>query len=207
MNPSGFESLTVASIASLSNAERKAFWINTYNLFFQLEAPNYPESGSLSKRIFKDPIIRLDGIRFSLDEVEHDLLRRGAMKYGFGFVRTPLMRKELKMLALESVDPSVHFALNCGANSCPPIQVFFSNSIDRELIEQTKDFLISETQVNAERETLHLNPIMLWYVGDFGGFSGLRQFLKKNGLKQYAHYRLRFKKFNREPSLAKFAIR
>ena len=35
--------------------------------------------------------------------------------------------------ALEEVEPRIHFALNCGAKSCPPIKTFTSTDIDNEL--------------------------------------------------------------------------
>ena len=35
--------------------------------------------------------------------------------------------------ALEEVEPRIHFALNCGAKSCPPIKTFTNADIDNEL--------------------------------------------------------------------------
>ncbi len=39
--------------------------------------------------------------------------------------RTPFKKSDPRLsIALESVDPRIHFALNCGAKSCPPIKTF-----------------------------------------------------------------------------------
>ena len=35
--------------------------------------------------------------------------------------------------ALTEVEPRIHFALNCGAKSCPPIKTFTASDVDNEL--------------------------------------------------------------------------
>ena len=61
------------------------------------------------------------GLLFTLDEIEHGVLRcnRGHPKD-----QKPLFSDEEPRisLALGSLDPRIHFALNCGATSCPPIR-------------------------------------------------------------------------------------
>ena len=61
------------------------------------------------------------GLLFTLDEIEHGVLRcnRGHPKD-----QKPMFSDEeaRESLALNSLDPRIHFALNCGATSCPPIR-------------------------------------------------------------------------------------
>ena len=47
------------------------------------------------------------------------------------------------MLAVE-LDPRIHFALNCGATSCPPIRVYSSANLDYQLDRAAASFLCSD---------------------------------------------------------------
>ena len=48
---------------------------------------------------------------------------------------TPFGKNDPKLsYALESVEPRIHFALNCGAKSCPPIKTFSTEHIENELV-------------------------------------------------------------------------
>ena len=61
------------------------------------------------------------GLFFTLDEIEHGVLR---CNKGHPKDQKPMFSDEeaRKSLALSSLDPRIHFALNCGATSCPPIR-------------------------------------------------------------------------------------
>ena len=47
------------------------------------------------------------------------------------------------MLAVE-LDPRIHFALNCGATSCPPIRVYSSSNLDSQLDRAAASFLCAD---------------------------------------------------------------
>ena len=69
-------------------------------------------------------------------------------------------------------DPRIHFALNCGAKSCPPIAVYSTESAERlekQLEMATLSFISSPTnvKVNVEKETLELSQLFKWYASDF----------------------------------------
>lgn len=70
---------------------------------------------------------------FSLDDIEHGILRcnkkhptSGLVAFGPGDARLPFV------LPLP-VDPRIHFALNCGAKSCPAIRAYDASSLLSEL--------------------------------------------------------------------------
>ena len=61
------------------------------------------------------------GLLFTLDEIEHGILR---CNKGHPKDENPMFEDEArKSLSLSFLDPRIHFALNCGATSCPPIRL------------------------------------------------------------------------------------
>ena len=61
------------------------------------------------------------GLLFTLDEIEHGVLR---CNKGHPKDEKPMFSDEArKSLSLSFLDPRIHFALNCGATSCPPIRL------------------------------------------------------------------------------------
>jgi hypothetical protein len=75
------------------------------------------------------------------------------------------------------VDPRIHFALNCGAASCPPIRVYTPDSLDFGLGEAARAFCAGEVAVDAEKRELELSMILKWYGPDFGTKEQLLSFL------------------------------
>ena len=56
-----------------------------------------------------------------------------------------------RSLAIEKMDPRVHFALNCGAKSCPPVRVFSPPpALDKELKAAATAFVMSSISVSDE---------------------------------------------------------
>lgn len=62
-------------------------------------------------------------------------------------------------LCLPEVDPRVHFALNCGAKSCPPIRVFSPKNLERGLQLAAEGFL--RDTVKLEGNVLVLSKVTL----------------------------------------------
>ncbi len=172
--------------------KRKAFWINIYNAYYLLlrqlnwERPH----------IFEMKLIPLAGKRFSLDDIEHGILRRFRAKWAAGFLPSPFYRLFLYQLALDQSDFRIHFALNCGAESCPPICFYHHESIDEELNMATQSFLQQETKINRETVTLHVSQLLQWYLGDFGGYGGLRKLLYDNLELEARPWRLQFRPYD-----------
>ena len=81
--------------------KKMAYWINVYNAFtIKMIVDNYPVS-SITKLHGGKPWdvkwIELGEKKYSLNEIEHNILR-------------PQFK-----------DARIHFAVNCAAQSCPPI--------------------------------------------------------------------------------------
>ena len=113
----------------------------------------------------------IGGLVYSLDEIEHGVLR---MNKGHPNAR----RQEFEdadpraQVALTSLDPRIHFALNCGARSCPPIRVYTEDRIDSQLDTASRSFLDQEVSLIkdpvTDKWTLELSKLFLWYGEDFG---------------------------------------
>jgi glutaredoxin len=74
-------------------------------------------------------------------------------------------------LVLDHVDSRIHFGLNCGASSCPPVKNFTEDGIVEELRIVARAFCEDGSNVRVEGNTLYLNKILYWYGEDFGGSS------------------------------------
>ena len=155
-----------------------AFWLNLYNAATQLLLDDRPELFDTRWRFFRTTAITVAGTGLSLDDIEHGLLRNGRSKYGLGYLPR-LARTGLDTSYRLAVDPRIHFALNCGAASCPAIRSFDHRSIDETLDEATKTFLDQEAEYEAEQGRVTLPRVCLWFIGDFGGRTGLRRFLRE----------------------------
>ncbi|MCB0638708.1 MAG: DUF547 domain-containing protein [Lewinella sp.] len=172
---------------------KKATWINLYNAFFL----HLRRDQQVSKdRIYRERLIMVAGQSFSLDEIEHGILRRWRWKWSLGYLPAPFTRPLIRQLAVDHLDYRIHFALNCGARGCPPIAFYRPDRLEQELDLATQSFLESETIVDADTRTIHLTRLARWYLGDFGGFRGLRHILHHQLGLGTRGYRLRFREYD-----------
>lgn len=158
-----------------------AFWLNCYNAATQLLLERRPALFDSRVRFFRAPAITVAGTALSLDDVEHGILRGRRSKYGLGYLPR-LSRTGLGAAYRLEPDPRIHFALNCGAASCPAILAYEPEPIDEILDEATRTSLERSVEYDPERDRLRLPRVCLWFLGDFGGPSGLRSFLRTHGV-------------------------
>lgn len=67
------------------------------------------------------------------------------------------------------MDYRTHFALNCGAKSCPPIAFYKPEELNEQLDMAMKVYLQNETTYNQAKNIVELPAIMGWFRRDFGG--------------------------------------
>ena len=165
------------------------FWINIYNSFYQILSKSYHLS---APKIYTSKIIPVAGYKFSLDNIEHGILRKFRYKYSLGYFPNIFTSSTIKNLAVDSVDFRIHFALNCGAKSCPPIRFYSEKDWDQQLDLATRSFLESETKINSEKRQVKITRLFLWFHKDFGGNKGIRKILKEYLNKDFKGYKLWF---------------
>jgi hypothetical protein len=164
-----------------NESEKLAFWINLYNTIVidGIIATDIKESVKEVTGFFSRIKYHIDGHTFSPDDIEHGILRANRRLpfrpfHQFG----PLNPK--KNFSLKAVDPRIHFALVCGSRSCAPIQYYSPERIDEELETAALNFInSSEVIVIPEENRILISQIFNWYSNDFGGTSGIINFIKR----------------------------
>jgi len=159
-----------------------SFWLNCYNAGTQLlleRRPGLYESPLRFVRFFHAPAVTVAGTDLPLDRIENGLLRAGRSKYGLGYVPKLLVTSFERRYALDSCDPRVHFALNCGAASCPAVRAYEPDRVDDQLDLATRAYLEDTVSYDPESGVVRVPRVMLWFRGDFGGGAGIRAFLRE----------------------------
>jgi Protein of unknown function, DUF547 len=146
---------------------RIAFWLNTYNALLLHRLHLHPVRGSILRKVgmFAKTAYRVGEHRYTLNVIEHGLLRRN--RRAPLHVRRPLRASDPRLAAAPSrVDARVHFALNCGARSCPPIRAYDPAELDSQLDLAAGAYLRDEAVVDGDR--IVLPGLMRLYRSDFG---------------------------------------
>jgi hypothetical protein len=137
---------------SLLRREQFAFYINVYNAWtIKLILSRYPDIQSIKDigGIFKSPwkqkIVHLNGEVFTLDDIEHHILR-------------PLFK-----------DPRIHFAINCASISCPVLrsEPYTGAKLDAQLQDATTRFINDPQRNRIEKNILVISKIFKWFPEDF----------------------------------------
>jgi len=154
-----------------------AFWLNIYNAAAQLLLERRPTLFESRVRFFRAHAVTVAGTELSLDDIEHGILRGRRSKYGLGYLPRIARTGLASNYELEP-DPRIHFALNCGAASCPAVLAYDPETIDETLDRATRSHLGATVEYDTERNLVRIPRLFLWFVGDFGGRSGIRGFLR-----------------------------
>jgi hypothetical protein len=181
---------------------KKAFWLNVYNAYYQILRT---EKKMDKPDIYRKRSFTIAGELFSLDDVEHGILRKYRSKYSLGYLANPFTSRLIKDLAVDELDYRIHFALNCGAKSCPPIAFYKAKNIDSQLNMATQAFLEGETDFDDEKQIVHTTALFQWFAGDFGGKKGIREIYKQQLDKDLSGYTIKYKEYSWEDDLGNFA--
>ncbi len=178
---SSLKNLSVDELAGSvkTDDEKKAFWINLYNAYTQVALKKDPDQYKKRGQFFGGENIEIAGDKFSLDDIEHGILRRSKIKWSLGYFNKLFPNRTERKLRVDKLDYRLHFALNCGAKSCPPIAFYKSETIDQQLDLATKAYLTSEVAYEESSNTVRLPALMSWFRRDFGGKRKMVELLKE----------------------------
>jgi len=149
--------------------EKLAFWLNLYNaliidgiIHFGIRETVREDAG-----FFRRVAYNVGGFRFSADDIEHGILRANA---GHPVIPGPQFGKHdpRRCFALEHTDFRIHFALVCGAKSCPPVSFYDADRIDFQLDLAARNSLNQEVEIDPDRQMIRLSRLLQWYSSDFG---------------------------------------
>ena len=154
---------------------RLAFWINVYNalVLHAIVSLGVRRSVVRAWNFFGRPAYRIGSAVFSPDDVEHGILR-GNRRRALPPLRPFEARDPRRALAFSPLDPRIHFAINCGARSCPPVGVYRAEAIEAQLDLATRSFVNAE--VSLENGGIVCSRLFKWYRRDFDAAGGLTAF-------------------------------
>ncbi len=156
-------------VDELNTKEKQlAFWINTYNTLVQQKIKEDTSTYRDASIFFKERDLEIGGQFISLDDIENGILRGEKVEKKEDFI---------SQFRLEKLDPRIHFALNCGATSCPPIAFYSDNQLDEQLSLAEASFVQSSSIYTPETNTLEISEIFKWFEDDFGGRKGILELM------------------------------
>ena len=177
--------------------DKKAFWINLYNAYTNASLHKNPEQYKSRNKFFKNKNIVVAGKTFSLDKIEHGIIRRSKIKWSLGYLPKLFPNKTEMDLRVDKLDYRIHFALNCGAKSCPPIAFYSPEKINTQLDVAATAYLSAEAEYDAATNILKLPAILSWFRRDFGGKQKMIELLKtKQLLATVVNPVIKFKKYD-----------
>ncbi len=176
--------------------ERLAYWIDAYNAsvirgVVEAYAPGYSVSVD-NFQFFQSPRTGAGGEVWSLDQIEHGIIRGDETHDAFG---SSDAATQARMRALHdslwgdrAVDARIHVALNCAASSCPnlPSQAPFTYRPDR--LEAQLDAAARAFADNAAKGAgpAGISRLFDWFAADwepeFGGTEGFLRAHREDGL-------------------------
>jgi hypothetical protein len=171
-------SLPESALTRLGPEAARAFWLNCYNAATQHRLTDaqvpYGDRGAF----FADDAVTVAGAALSLDAIEHGILRDGQSKLGLGYVpRLTASRFERRHTLTR--DFRIHFALNCGAVSCPVIRAYDAETLDETLDAAAQRYLDESADYDAARNVARVPRLCIWFRGDFGGRRGVQRMLER----------------------------
>ncbi len=163
----------------VTDEQKKAFWINVYNGYIiailKKDKKQFDDRGAF----FTKKQIEIAGKVLSFDDIENGMIRRSQFKFGLGYIAKPFPSAFERSLRVKERDYRIHFAINCGAKSCPPVKIFKAQTVDEELQKSSANYLKQQTKFLENKNTVETSTLMSWFRGDFGGKTGTKSILKE----------------------------
>ncbi|MDI6046352.1 DUF547 domain-containing protein [Flavobacterium yafengii] len=178
---------------------KKTFWINIYNAFYLITL----KDTKLGKEIFNLKRIKIARAVFSLNDIEHGILRKYKFRIGYGYITNPFYSDFIKNLAVNKVDYRIHFALRSLNLEKNTIDYFDCEEIEKQLTVVTKNFIKLETEFVHESKTIRVSDFLLSYLRDFGGKKSVKKLLETIFERDLKEYKLRFKTYKKTEKLLK----
>lgn len=157
--------------------QRLAFWINMYNAYIQVILKKQPDLYKDRNAFFKKKQINIGGRMFSFSDIEHGILRRSQNEYFLGYFSKFFPSKTEKLFRVDKVDWRIHFALNCGARSCPAIRIYYVDDVRDQLEKASRTFLTQYTKYDPAKKSAKVTALFTWFQGDFGGSESIKNIL------------------------------
>lgn len=172
----------------VSDDEKTAFWLNIYNALICWLTIQGKFNGTPLRtlRLLHFSQYKIGKWSLTPDEIEHGILRKNR-KMPTLPLRVFRRKDPRNSLAPERFDYRIHFALNCGAVSCPPVAGFQADDLNFQLDGAERFFIQDNFIYDVEFHRLAFNSIFNWYKKDFSG-----KFLDDPQFKHYRKTEIRY---------------
>ena len=193
--------------SQLDNDNRKkAFWMNVYNAFVQISLMADSTKFNNRGKFFSDKQFMVAGESISLDKIEHGIIRGSRSKLTLGLTKKIFVNKFEKKLRVKQRDGRIHFALNCGAKSCPPVAIYEPSRIDEQLDQSSQLYLNNQSKYDGAEGRVFVPVLFSWFRGDFGGFKGVKKkyLIPYEIIPKDANPKLKFNNYDWSLSLGNF---
>jgi hypothetical protein len=154
-----------------------AFWLNVFNAAVLRDAPELALADSVREvqGFFERRRLKVGGLVYSLDDIEHGLLRGNVPK--FGRLRPPMRRDDPRLAHMPlAYDERMHFAMYSASRSSPAFRVFDAGKLDVQLEAATAEYVRRNVQVERAGALVVLPRLFYWYAADFGGEQAALEF-------------------------------
>jgi len=171
---SQLENVKKEEYARWSEDEKKAFWINAYNIeAMKLVLDHYPLKRSLGLQALRYPANSIQQIP---DVWNQEALTILGKKVSLNYIENEILRKEFQ-------DPRIHFAIVCASLGCPVLrdEPYVFDRLDSQLNDAVMKFMQDRKKFNydAHSNIFYISPIFKWFKEDFEKAGGSIAFIKK----------------------------
>lgn len=170
-----------------------AFWLNLYNFLVIHGILEHDITTSVRdyKGFFSKTSYRLGDYAFSLDEIEHGILRNNQRR-PYTLFRPFAGSDPRRQFCIDPPEPAIHCCLVCGAASSPGLRLYTPRNVPAQMAQTANRFLQSDQgmRVNIETKEVWLNRVFYWYRKDFEQqganlLDQVIQYLEASELKQF----------------------
>ncbi|PIQ89601.1 MAG: hypothetical protein COV72_02245 [Candidatus Omnitrophica bacterium CG11_big_fil_rev_8_21_14_0_20_42_13] len=157
-----------------SQDEKKAFWINAYNIeAMKLVLVHYPLKRSLGLQALRYPANSIQQIPDVWNQEALTVLEK---EVSLNDIENEILRKEFQ-------DPRIHFAIVCASLGCPVLhdEPYVFDQLDSQLNDAVTKFMQNPKKFNYDgsTNTFYLSLIFKWFKEDFEKAGGSIIFIKK----------------------------
>ncbi len=143
-------------------AEARAFWLNLYNALtlHAMQHAKIQKTVLESFGFYARYAYVVGGHLYSLNDIEHGVLRSNRAVIGL----PPIAPSDPRAKSILPFEVRIHFALNCGADSCPPIRAYLGSELEVQLELATSSYL---QECIFEAGVVWLPRLLTYYPEDF----------------------------------------
>ncbi|KAK1262374.1 hypothetical protein QJS04_geneDACA019573 [Acorus gramineus] len=157
-------------VFALSTDEKTAFFLNLYNAMVVHAVIRVGQPGGVidRKAFFNDFQYVIGGYAYNLNTIKNGILRNNR-RQPYSLIKPFHAGDKRLEVALQNVNPLIHFGICNSARSSPTIRFFSAKGIEAELRYAAREFFHDGgVEVDLEKRTVHLTRIIKWYSIDFG---------------------------------------